>query len=684
MASVAKRNASFRRTSTYSKEFKKNADRRNLATGMRWWNPAILDGGSNARAQALCRDVMTICDRQQDTEALQLLHYSMAGNGAQIIGFGPNTYSRMTMESTEHIALNMVQRLCLAAKSKITKTKPKCSFETMGGDYEMRQRAEDLEKYCDGIYYDVDYYEEATMAFYDALIDGTGYLFWGIDPIKDKLTCERAYPCEVVIDDAEMQHRRKGKTLYRRRFIDRYELACLARIYQEKHGLPPEWDGDDDEDALYNAVMECEAGGDEARDVTIKATADLVLVYEGWRLPSPGEKTNTGRHVISTHAFCILDEEWEWDRFPLATTRWIEAPMGFHGVGIAEQITGLQVEINTELMEIQEGHHLVRGFVAVEAGSEVLAAHINNDLGNIVTYARGTQPPEYKVPSIIAPEKYEHMKWLVEQCYEQSRMNALTTQGEKPAGLNSGKALLTLGDLQTDVLIDPGRQYEALSLDSTDLILRWSKELAKRNPQYGITARDKRELVYIKWADVDMERDKFILQVFPTSALAASPAAKQQQVSDMIQSGLVDADTGLDLMDFPDTLEYSRRRNGWRRCVERDITTIVRKGTAVSPEPFYNIQGSIPLVRDALNDYRSRGLPEDKMELLREYLVALTRLPVIQQQLVPAQMMAPNMAPMPTPGQGPEAAGVPGAAPPGGPGGPPATAPGQAPAAPPG
>ena len=661
------------RTSTYAqKKSRIRAGKRRgipSQTSVRWWNPSILDNGSDRRANAVANDCHKVRNNQEYRESLQILHAALYGNAGIMCGFGPNSYAKVSAESTQRLALNVVQNNCNAAKSKITKNRPKATFLTDGGDYALRRKAESLEKYMDGVFYDMKAYDRGTMAFLHATIWGRGILKTSIE--WGKIVCDNVFPWELVIDDAEAQHPERLKTIIQRKHVDRWTMAKWAESMEEEHGLP---EGSSKGDGpLFDRVMACTSGPGEARDVDIKATADNIVLYEAWHLPSTPDGDD-GRHTVCTHEFCIIDEPWEHNRFPFSTVAWQDAPMGWHATGLAEILTGLQVEINTLLGQIQEGHHLITGQWLVQAGSEVIANHLNNDLARIVEFAGGT-PPVYVPPSIISPEIYEHLKWLYQLSSEICAISSLFASAQKPAGLNSGKALLTFDDFQTERFADQAKNYENLFLDLADWTIELSKVLAKQKKGFGIRAIDKRQLRFIKWADVDMKRDEFVMKVFPTSMLASQPAAKLQQVQEMTNAGWLEKDVALDLVDFPDTEQYTRRLNGWRRCVEADLANIADEGVYSGPEPTYDLTGPImggktgALVRDALNDYKSRGLEEsdpDRMEMMRQYMQAVIEL------WKQAQSPPP---PPPVPG----APGAPGGPPPPMPGGPLATAKNMAP-----
>lgn len=630
------------RKSTYAKKRAKS-----LGGGQRaktlWWHDDVLKGGnSDQRANAVAADVQKIKNNQEYRESTQMLFAAIYGNAGLLAGFGPNSYAKQSAEGTQRLALNVVQNNCNAAKSRITKTFPKSTFLSTAGDYLLRRKAESLDTYCEGVMYGAKAYDKAILAFLHCTIFGTGLVKGYLE--NGQIRFRVPFPWEIVIDDAEAQHPDELKTMFERRHIDRWTLAKWAEALEEEGKTPEDTR---DEGPIFERVMTCAPGSGEGRDVDIKAIADNVIVYEAWHLPSsPGAKD--GRHVVCTHGICILDEPYKRSRFPFSKVDWQNAPMGWWGTGLAEILCGIQVEINTLVAEIQEGHHLIKGHYLVHTSAEVIANHINNDLAAIVEWS-GSERPEYQTPVIIAGEVYEHLKWLYQLSSELCGMSAMFATSQKAPGVTAAKALETLDDNESERFADQVRNYENLVLDMTEQILDLSEELAEDNPSFGVTAEDEMQLRYIKWSEVNMQKDQYRLKVYPTNLFSTKPAARLQQIQDATNAGWLPQDQALDLLDYPDIQQFTRRMNGWRLCVENDLARIADEGEYSGPEPTYNLDGAITIVRDALNDYKSRGLEKshpERMEMMRQYLQAVLGLKN-QASPAPANTGAPGAPPPP-------------------------------------
>ncbi len=637
------------RRSTYSRRKGKNQTAGQRSKTLWWHEDIIKSGGSDRRANAVANDVQKIKNNQEYREAMQMLQAALYGNAGLLAGFGPNSYAKQSAESTQRLALNVVQNNCNAAKSRITKTFPKSTFLSTGGDYILRRRAESLDSYCEGVMYEAKAYDKAIMAFLHCTIWGTGIVKSYIE--HGKIRFRNVFPWEFIVDDAEAQHPDELKTVFERRHIDRWTLAKWAEQLEADGDTPEDTR---DEGPMFERIMSCAPGQGEGRDVDIKAIADNVVVYEAWHLPSSPD-ADDGRHVVCTHDVCILDEPYKRHRFPFSKVNWQDAPYGWWGTGLAEILCGIQVEINTLVAEIQEGHHLIKGHYLVHTGAEVIANHINNDLAAIVEWS-GAEAPTYQTPVIIAAEVYEHLKWLYQLSSELCGMSAMFATSQKPAGITAAKALETLDDNESERFADQTRNYENLVMDMTENILDLSEELAANDSSFGVTAEDKMALQYIKWSEVKPDRDKVRLKIYPTNLFSTKPSARLQEIQDATNSGWLPQDVAMDLLEYPDVEQYTRRMNGWRRCVENDLAQIADEDKYSGPEPTYDLAKTVGLVRDALNDYKSRGLEEsypERMEKLRQYLQAVLEL-----------QAAAN--PPPAPGPAPGAAGAPGMPAPGG------------------
>jgi len=512
---------------------------------------------------------------------------------------GINAYNYMRTEQSynvqNRVTLNIVQSMIDTVTSKIGQNNPRPYFLTDDGNFSLKRRAEKLSKFAEGCFYATDYYDKAIQAFQDSCIFGTGAVKIYRD--GDEIKAERVFIDELMIDDNESYYS-LPRQLHQRKWIHK---DVLKEMFPGSKGA-------------IDAAANDSGRQDEYKD----KLGDMLLVVESWHLPS-GEKAKDGRHTICINNELLYDGDWDKDYFPFVFFRWNLKPLGFWGQGIAEQLTGLQLEINKLLRTIQVSMHLVSvPKIFLEASSKVVTAHLNNKIGGIIRYA-GTAPTEGKLGS-IPTELFTHVDRLYQRAFEIVGVSQMSAQSQKPAGLDSGKALRTYNEIESERFKAVSKRYEKTYLDAAEIMIDIAKDIAADTGNFSVQVPGSGFLKTINWEDVNMEEDQYIMQVFPASALSQTPAARLQEVQELMQAGLVSKEDGMKLLDFPDLKAYYNMANAGAEDIERQIELMMDTGEYETPEPFQNLQYGIVKMQQAYLMYRSQKAPEENLELLRRWI----------------------------------------------------------------
>jgi hypothetical protein len=525
-----------------------------------------------------------------------LRHMRLYGDYAFV---GLDSYSYSRVESSHRInhrvTLNIVQSMVDTAISKITKNKPRPTFLTDGGNWSLQQKAKKLSKFCEGIFYDTGLYEEGVKAFTDACIFGTGCIKIFAD--DGKICAERVLIEEIKVDDAEAFYG-KPRQIHQVKFIHK--------------------------DVLKEQFPDCAASIEQSSDMapmsgsTYSNAKDMIKVIESWRLPS-SKNANDGKHAITIQNCTLFEEEYKKQRFPFVFIRWTERPIGFFGKGISEQLQGIQLEINKILRTIQVSMHLTSiPKVFVEASSKVVTSHLNNKIGGIIKYA-GTKP-SYESVGSIPGELFSHLDRLYNRAYEIIGISSLSARSEKPAGLDSGKALRDFNDIESERFLAVGKRYEQMFIDASELILDLAKEIYEDTGELKVRVKGEKFVETIDWSEVDMDEDKYMMQIFPTSSLSNTPSGRLQDVQELLQAGFISKQDGKKLLDFPDLESVMNLETANLENIERQIDIMINKGTYEAPEPYQDLELAVQKVQQAYLYYRHQDAPEERLELLRNYI----------------------------------------------------------------
>lgn len=507
-------------------------------------------------------------------------------------------YRAETSSATQNrVTLNIVQSMIDTVVSKITKNKPRPSFLTDGGDWSMQRRAQKLTKFVEGQFYATDFYSKRALAVQDSCIFGTG-------PLKvyrdgSDIRVERTFVDELTIDEQEALY---GEIT---------QLTQTKRIHRDtlKAMFPDKAAEIDVATAPETSLW--------ATNVAPRTT-NMIEVYESWKLPSKkGEKS--GRHAIAIDKLELLNEPYERDYFPFLFWRWNVRPIGFWGQGIAEQLTGIQMEINKILRTIQVSMHLVSiPKIFIEASSKVVESHLNNKIGGIIKYV-GQPPIEGKLGT-IPPDLFNHLDRLYNRAFEVVGISQLSAMAAKPQGLNSGKALREFNDIESERFMSVGQRDEAVVMQAAKMMIDLGREIYEEFGEYKVKTKGARALEVLDWSDVNMDEDQYIMQCFPVSALSTTPAGRLQDVQELMQAGLIQPQDGMKLLDFPDLKEFYNFNNAGLENIERTIEQMIDHGTYESPEPYQDLQLGIQKMQQAYLMFKTAGAPDERLELFRRWI----------------------------------------------------------------
>lgn len=500
-----------------------------------------------------------------------------------------------TSSIQNRVTFNVVQSMIDTAVSKIVKNKPRPYFLTDGGDWSQKRKAQKLTQFIDGAFYHTNFYTKLGTGFKHSCIFGTGAL--KIFRKGDDIATENVFINEIIVDRTDAIYG-SPRQLHQKKYVNK---DVLAAMFPGKKGSI---------DLAISSISEL--GQDTFNN------SDMVLVIESWKLPSiTGAKD--GKHMIAINNDCLFEEKWEEDFFPFIFPKWNDRPLGFFGQGIAEQLTGLQLEINKILRTIQISMHLVSvPKIFIEASSKIVMSHLNNKIGGIVKYA-GQPPIEGKLGT-IPPDLFNHLDRLYQRAYAIIGISQLSAQAQKPQGLNSGKALRVYNDLETERFMSVGRMYEDCTLSAARIMISIAKKIAADTGNYSVKAPGSEFLSKIDWTDVEMDETDYIMQCFPIAALSNEPAARLAEVQELMQAGLLDKTSGMKLLDYPDLRQYYNMQNAAADIVDKQIEMMVDKQEYSGPEPYFNLTYALSTMQNAYLKYMADGAPEEVLDLFRRYM----------------------------------------------------------------
>jgi len=590
-----------------------------------WWTLDKADIAKN-----LFSLVREIRDQQATRIEANLHHaklYSMKEYEAHSLALYGHSMPQIAPKG--RISLNVIKACVDTAAAKISKNKAKPLFLTELGKWAEQNRAKKLTQYHEALFEDLDVYTKGQTAFQHGAVYGIG----GLKGYRNKtdILTEPVLASELFVDDLDGLYC-APRSMYHAKFIHREVLL-------EQFGE----DGD-----IAAKIKDCPAGKDLPTKIVHPSASDMLWVVEGWHLPS-SSGAEDGRHAIVIENTSLTDEPWEKDYFPFAFFRWSPRLMGFWGGGIPEEIQGLQIEINYLLRDLQEAHHLF-SVPHILRNENTKIKTMTNEIGSEIAFT-GPDKPEFITPSAYPQEIYQHLWRLYDKAFEATGISQLSAASRKPAGLDSGKALREYNDIETERFVLVGQRYEKMFMDLARIFTDLSRELysEKGNKRRPIKVKGKGFIKSIKWEDVDLEEDKFTMDVYPTAFLSNTPSGRLQDVKELMDAGIVPEDQAPGLLDYPDLKQVTSLQTAALEDIRRMVDEMLEEGISHTPDPLTNLELAISITQSSILRARMDGAPQEHISIAMTFLAQCLELKARAQP--PAPPPAPPAAPpaMPAP-----------------------------------
>lgn len=581
----------------------KTKDKAQQNAGFRWWEQK----DKKKRSEELCATVAYLKSGQALRQR-QAAQFARMYGGQSLFSFVGENMSKMDQVAQlapNRPTYNLVSSVVDTLVSRLTQNRPTPVFLTDNSDYKERNLAKKLNNFILGEFYQTKAYEIGEYILTDALVEGTGCI--KILETQDKrVGLERVLLTELFVD---LQESAFGdpRRLYQVKLLDREVLSAMFPSAKLQ-------------------VDDAEKATIDSSAASSKSVSDLVMVVEGWALPS-GEDTGDGLHTIACSSGELFSEPWTKKTFPFVFLHHHKRMLGFWSQGVAESLMGTQLELNSLLNTISKAIKLCGvPRVWVEEGSKVNSANIGNRIGEVGKY-RGNVPI-FATPASNNPELYQERERLIQFGFQQEGLSMLSATSQKPAGLNSGEAQRVYNDTNSERFAALERRYSNFYVDLAYQIIDKAKDIAARDKgKYQTVYTDRRKgTKEIDLPSLSLLKDPFVIQAYTESSLPKDPAGRLQKVIEMIQSNMISIQEGRRLLDYPDLGQVETLANASEERIYCYLDEIIESGQYTPPDPFMNIAKATEIVVQYINLYSCCKLEQAKLSKLMQFFSQLNDL----------------------------------------------------------
>lgn len=556
------------------------------------------------------------------TEALNVIKQSdhervnLAVQNARL--YGENTvfgYELNTLPTKNRLTMNLIKSVVDSVVARITKNKPRPQYTTSRGNRSLRRKAKNLTAFTD---YAMEKGKAANAfrdAFLDAAVMGTGFVYAYREDTE--ICFERIFPSEVIIDQQEGLYK-TPQTMYRRKWLPKDSLVAM---YPDHEG----------------AILGSAGPAPAVHEFMMHNREDLVEVTEAWKLPSKKGKGD-GFHIIATDRALLHSGAWKHDEFPIITIRYNQPLFGYWGRGVAENLTGLQVELNKNLIKRQKILDLMAVPRVYYQNRAPNRSKMDNQIGGVY---QGEKPLIY-APRTLPPELDAYIENLWQKGHVLEGISPTESMGSIPGGLTSGIAIREYDNIVDGKFAMAHQGYQDAWMEGAVWVRKLGEDIHKEFPKWTpVASHDRYSVETVDW-DSLVEKDSYVLRAMPASSLPTHPGAKQQKVIELLQSGIIgDVELARRLIDFPDLEEAMSLDRAQADYFDWVAEQILDEGIVIAPEPFHDPQLALKRIQAEYNRASTQDVPEERLALLREYIGNLMD-QVKAAQAEQAQVLAPR------------------------------------------
>lgn len=537
--------------------------------------------------------------------------------------------------------------------SKLTQADATVKFMTDDGNWEVRKKAEQLEKLVQGEFYRLKLYELKQEIELDMLLHGRGYLKFFIDHANHSPRVERVHPLDIYFDELEARDC-PPQTMYQTRIVSKSSLrAAYPELTEEINlsTLSSDW-------LTYST---------RALNPT-----DMVEVLECWRLPTE-DGANDGRHGMFINTAQLEYGDWTRMDFPFATMTWTNRRRGPYPIGAAEQTIFLQRNLDRLIQREHECiYMLATPYIIKDLNDEIPPSHFNTDMGNIIQgdLAGGRPMPQVVVSKVVPDDIRVAIAQLKRDIADILGITGLESMGEKPQGVDSAVALQEYTEQSSLRHVKTIKENERFVIRCADKLLETIRDIKNEYGEYAAFGQGRKTIEQIKFTDADLPPNAYMAQMAPANLLPSTPGGKMQRITQLADTGLLNPKQFARLMQSPDIDAAMSDITSTEQDIEWTIYEMCKlNGEYLPPDEHQDLQTGIAQVNDAYLQQRRQKAPGVILERLDRW-VSEALVKVQEQQQAQMAAMQPPPAPMGAAPLSPQ--GQPGGSPaPAAPGGPP-------------
>ena len=478
-------------------------------------------------------------------------------------------------DTTSSVQENVIRSCIDTLTSKIASQKVRPFINTVNGTFKQLQIAKQAQDFFDSLYDEQNINKIVSDAFRDACVFDRGIIY--VDVADKKVY--KVFPWQVYVDPREASYNR------------------LTQITWKQEQFPV-------------SLLPIKVDNDEMETVTY---------YQYWDL-------NKGKHYFWIPEIDRYEEErWDGGCLPFLFLNYASPVKATSSQSVVDLLYGIQMEIDCLLNKVKDASQLCAPMqYFVPEGSNIKATKVTNRVGEVYTYS---MPPNVTASPITVsttpfmdPQWMQTIESLKQHAYEMVGISQLSATSQKPQGLNSGVALNTIEDIESDRFETQLNSVIHIYIDLAKMMIQLFP------PEEDILPRN-RMRSNIKWADIVQARDEICIQFSAADKLSNDPSTKLQQLQALYAAGLIPQSHIAKLMEIPDIDDGYNLATNSIKAVYAVIDDCIEYDNYEVPDYIPN-QMLLEEIMNTILSLKAANNPDNKVDidkLMQLYQVAISK-----------------------------------------------------------
>ena len=434
--------------------------------------------------------------------------------------------------------INLIKSCADSITSRISQANVRPFFNPVNGSFDTTDACSTAQHFFD-IWLDEQHaYPKSVMCFRDSAVLDMGVMY--VNPLTKGIS--RLATWEYFVDPAEYYHGAISRAMVFKKY---YPLAQLIDK-TDNQKLKSDYERDNHASGEYVTYYDLYGG-------------------KVWQFFENEQLTDPESLDFSQYGGLY--------RRPFVELFYTKPLRGLFSVSLADDLYPLQREMDELVKRFDQATRKAPlQWIFLPNGSGLKTSNMEN---GVTVYGYNATPdggtPTIMTPAALNDSWFKAMEYVADKAYQIAGISQLSAQSKKPAGLNSGKALETMEDIESDRFNTQLQQFTHFLVDvarvTIDVFPASDAILPKDIGRGKLT-----------WGDLRKQRDLFSIQFSAASSLSKDPEEKQNQIQFLIDQGLIDKGSVARFYQMPD-LEgaYTLATSAENYC-ERIIQKAIKSG----------------------------------------------------------------------------------------------------------